>query len=57
MLNIGNRPTVNGQVRRIEVNIFEFGEEIYGQQLALELKDRIRDERKFEKRGGIEKSD
>ena len=48
MLNIGNRPTVNGQVRRIEVNIFEFGEEIYGQQLALELKDRIRDERKFE---------
>jgi riboflavin kinase/FMN adenylyltransferase len=48
MLNIGNRPTVNGQMRRIEVNIFEFGEELYGQQLVLELKDRIRDERKFE---------
>jgi riboflavin kinase/FMN adenylyltransferase len=47
MLNIGNRPTVNGQMRRIEVNIFEFGEELYGQQLVLELKDRIRDERKF----------
>lgn len=48
MLNIGNRPTVNGQVRRIEVNIFEFGEELYGQQLKLELKDRIRDEKKFD---------
>ena len=47
MLNIGNRPTVKGRVRRIEVNIFEFGEELYGQQLALELKDRIRDEKKF----------
>ncbi|HAP68872.1 MAG TPA: riboflavin biosynthesis protein RibF, partial [Flavobacteriales bacterium] len=48
MLNIGNRPTVNGQVRRIEVNIFDFDEGLYGKQISLELKDRIRDEKKFE---------
>lgn len=48
MLNIGNRPTVNGHVGRIEVNIFEFDQELYGKQLVLQLKDRIRDEKKFE---------
>ncbi len=48
MLNIGTRPTVNGQTKRVEVNIFDFNEEIYGQQLVLELKGKIRDEKKFE---------
>ncbi|MCF8463547.1 MAG: bifunctional riboflavin kinase/FAD synthetase [Flavobacteriales bacterium] len=48
MLNIGTRPTVKGQVRRIEVNIFDFEQELYDKRLVVELKDRIRDERKFE---------
>jgi riboflavin kinase/FMN adenylyltransferase len=48
MLNIGTRPTVSGNVRRIEVNIFDFQEELYGQRLVLELKDWIRDEKKFD---------
>ena len=48
MLNIGTRPTVMGYIRRIEVNIFDFEQQLYGQSLILELKDRIRDEKKFE---------
>jgi riboflavin kinase / FMN adenylyltransferase len=53
MLNIGTRPTVNGQTKRVEVNIFDFEEEIYGQQLVLELKGKIRDEKKFENMGQL----
>lgn len=48
MLNIGVRPTVHGHAKRIEVNIFDFDQELYGQRLILELKIRIRDEKKFE---------
>ena len=48
MLNIGTRPTVSGSSRRIEVNIFDFEKELYGQKLELQLVDRIRDEKKFE---------
>jgi len=47
MLNIGTRPTVEGQDRSIEVNIFDFNEDVYGDQIKLELVQRIRDEQKF----------
>ena len=53
MLNIGTRPTVSGNIRRIEVNIFDFDEELYGQRLILELKQRIRDEKKFDDVEGL----
>ncbi|MEZ5083765.1 MAG: bifunctional riboflavin kinase/FAD synthetase [Bacteroidales bacterium] len=47
MGNIGTRPTVgiNGLVT--EVHIFDFNEDIYGQNLTLFFTDRIRDEKKF----------
>ncbi len=48
MLNIGNRPTVDGTNMTIEVNIFEFDKEIYGEELRVDFIDRIRDEVKFE---------
>lgn len=48
MLNIGNRPTVSGDERRVEVHIFDLDEELYEQQITLVLQDRIRDEKKFE---------
>lgn len=48
MLNIGNRPTVDGQEKRIEVNIFNFDEKIYGKRVKLSFVQRIRDEKKFE---------
>ena len=49
MLNIGTRPTFNKNAdhRSIEVNIFDFNKNIYGQDLTLIFVDRIREERKF----------
>lgn len=48
MMNIGVRPTVDGQNRTIEVNIFDFDDMIYGEELRITLRKRIRDEVKFE---------
>ena len=50
MLNIGFRPTVNhtGEPPSVEVNIFDFNKEIYGQKVTLQFKERIRDEKKFD---------
>lgn len=47
MMNIGNRPTVNGVHQTIEVNFFNFDENIYGQKLTITPLERIRDEQKF----------
>jgi len=47
MMNIGFRPTVGGIVRKIEVNIFDFNEDIYDQNITVSLKTKLRDERKF----------
>ncbi len=47
MMNIGNRPTVNGENQTIEVNFFNFDENIYNQKLTITILDRIRDEQKF----------
>ena len=51
MMNIGIRPTFEGQERTLEVHIFEFDEDIYGQTIQVRFVDRIREEMKFE---GIE---
>lgn len=50
MLNIGTRPTFNKNAdnRSIEVNIFDFTDDIYGQELTLTFIDKIRDEQKFD---------
>lgn len=37
MLSIGTNPTVEGTIRTIEVNIFDFDQEIYGEKLTLEF--------------------
>ncbi|MEG0795755.1 MAG: bifunctional riboflavin kinase/FAD synthetase [Odoribacter sp.] len=48
MLNIGIRPTVStAGVIRIEVHIFDFNQNIYGQEIQIALLARIRGERKF----------
>ncbi|RLV61433.1 bifunctional riboflavin kinase/FAD synthetase [Parashewanella curva] len=46
--NIGFRPTVNGQVCQLEVNIFDFNGDLYGQYIEVELVAKIRDEKPFE---------
>lgn len=48
MLNIGWRPTVSEQKNKtIEVHIFDFNQELYGKEITLILKHRIRSEQKF----------
>jgi riboflavin kinase/FMN adenylyltransferase len=49
MLNIGNRPTLNGNNTTIEVNIFNFSADIYNNEIKIEFIERIRDEQKFDK--------
>mgnify|MGYP003684438537 CR=1 FL=1 len=48
MLNIGIRPTLNGETPSIEVHIFGFNQDIYKQKIQLNFIARIRNERKFE---------
>lgn len=45
--NLGNRPTVSGQKFLLETHIFDFNEDIYGENIRVEFCDWIRDERKF----------
>ena len=46
--NIGRRPTVNaGPESRLEVNIFDFSGDLYGQELAVALHAYLRPEQKF----------
>ena len=48
MMNIGTRPTLNGDKQTIEVHIFEFDKNIYDNTLTIHLIEKIRDEQKFE---------
>ena len=47
MMNIGTRPTYDGQLQTLEVHIFDFDSDIYGQQLRVVFDRRIRNEMKF----------
>ena len=55
MMNIGTRPTVDGKDQTIEVNFFNFNEDIYDEKITIELLDFIRDEQKFENLDGLKK--
>ena len=47
--NIGLRPTVGlGGGRTIETHILDFDQDIYGLDLEIRFRDRLRDERRFE---------
>ncbi|HET9429744.1 MAG TPA: bifunctional riboflavin kinase/FAD synthetase [Chitinophagaceae bacterium] len=48
MMSIGFRPTVDGKKRVIEVNLFDFATEIYGQSLTVYVKKYLREEIKFD---------
>lgn len=47
MLYIGNRPTVDGARRSIEVNIFNFDREIYGETLRINFHKLLRSDARF----------
>jgi riboflavin kinase/FMN adenylyltransferase len=48
MMNIGVRPTVDGHKKVIEVNIFDFNDDIYEQTITVMVYDYIRGEVKFD---------
>lgn len=48
MMNIGTNPTVTDDTSiKIEVNIFNFNKDIYGEKIRVYLKNYIREEKKF----------
>ncbi len=54
MMNIGHRPTFDGQNDTIEVHLLHFSDNIYGEQLSVSFVSKLRDERKFN--NGVELS-
>jgi riboflavin kinase / FMN adenylyltransferase len=51
MSNIGLRPTIDANRLTVEVNIFDFEEDIYSEPITLYFLEKIREEKKF---GGLE---
>ncbi len=47
MMNIGFNPTVGGETKSIEINYFDFNEDLYDQSIAVSIVHRIRSEQKF----------
>lgn len=48
MLNIGVRPTLGGEDKKIEVHLLNFDQDIYGEELTVHFVKRLREEKKFE---------
>ena len=48
MMNIGTRPTVDGTKQTIEINFFDFKQDLYEQKITISLLHRMRSEQKFE---------
>ncbi len=48
MLNIGNRPTVDGSKKTVEAHLFDFQGDLYGKQITIYFKAFLREEKKFE---------
>ena len=48
MLNIGNRPTVDGTKKTVEANLFDFQGDLYDKQITIYFREFLREERKFD---------
>jgi len=46
--NLGRRPTIAGERVQLEVHLFDFDQNIYGEQICVSFQHKIRDEKKFE---------
>jgi riboflavin kinase/FMN adenylyltransferase len=53
MAYIGHRPTINGMTRNIEVNIFDFNQDIYNQTLRMNFLHFVRHDVKFTSLDGL----
>lgn len=47
LLNIGTRPTIDGNNQTIETHLIDFNKDIYDEKITLHIKKRLRDEIKF----------
>ena len=54
VMNIGDRPTVDGQNLSVEVHIFDWSGDLYGQTLTVFLADFLRPEQKFNSLGELQ---
>ena len=52
-VSIGTRPTFNEHVRTIETNIFDFDEDVYGENMTIKFIQKLRDEEKFDSAEGL----
>lgn len=48
MMNIGHRPTFDGQHTTLEVHVLHLNENLYGHQLTVHFIERLRDEQRFD---------
>lgn len=48
MMNIGYKPTVNGEKLSLEVHFFDFDKNLYNKNITISFLKRIRDEQKFD---------
>ncbi|AMQ57036.1 bifunctional riboflavin kinase/FAD synthetase [Algoriphagus sanaruensis] len=48
MLNIGNRPTVDGTKKTVETHLFDFQGDLYNKLITVYFRDFIREEQKFD---------
>ncbi|MBN1476701.1 bifunctional riboflavin kinase/FAD synthetase [Candidatus Sumerlaeota bacterium] len=47
MMNIGSRPTFEGEGTTVEVHLFDFDAELYGERLEVEMFEHLRPEQRF----------
>ncbi|MBL7887753.1 MAG: bifunctional riboflavin kinase/FAD synthetase [Flavobacterium sp.] len=55
MMNIGTRPTINGENQTVEVFIIDFNQEIYDTLITIEVLQFIRNEQKFDSLDALKK--
>ena len=53
MMNIGRRPTFNGDHLTLEAHVFHFNDNLYGQQMSISFVRRLRSEMKFDSREAL----
>jgi riboflavin kinase/FMN adenylyltransferase len=48
MMSIGTRPTFNDTSEKVEVNIFDFDDDIYGAEISVRVKHYLRPQEKYD---------
>lgn len=53
MLSIGNRPTLHHSEEKVEINLFDFNETVYGRELTITIHRFLRPQEKYESMDGL----